>query len=415
MTDASDLVVEEDGSLAATHAEALNRLAAHAGSYKFAVDLPGMLVLRRLGAQEEDSPRVLMAGEIVTRMTVMEVINTIAMAQWRGKLSIYGPDAIRSMAIDGGTLKYATSNSVDDRLGEVIFQAGLVGRADLEEMLQEVSADRRVGELLVERGIVDQAQLFQLLQRQAEQIFYNALLTASGYYVFVLPVDDDEPPSTTIHVPIQGLLMEGVQRIDEMALFRSKIPSGRLVPVHARPVPAGRRLEEDHLLVLDCIDGTKTIDEIARESALGTFRTNKAIYHLLQQRFIELHSGRHASREVILDLVGRFNEVMQDIFVAVATYGGVEQTRTTLDSWIIGSGYGPVFGDGIDEMGCIDAERVVAALQDVELDNPIEALLQALHELAAFTLFSATTALPREQELILARDVNARLKAIRVE
>ena len=50
----------------------------------------------------------------------------------------------------------------------------------------------------------------------------------------------------------------------------------------------------------------------------------------------------------------------------------------------------------------------------VEADNPMEALHQALHELAAFALFAATTTLPRDQELALSRDVNTRLKRIRV-
>ena len=45
-------------------------------------------------------------------------------------------------------------------------------------------------------------------------------------------------------------------------------------------------------------------------------------------------------------------------------------------------------------------------------DNP--ALHQALHELAAFALFAATTTLPRDQELALSRDVNTRLKRLRI-
>lgn len=40
----------------------------------------------------------------------------------------------------------------------------------------------------------------------------------------------------------------------------------------------------------------------------------------------------------------------------------------------------------------------------------MDALHQALHELAAFALFSAAATLPRDQELTLARDVNRRLE-----
>ena len=51
---------------------------------------------------------------------------------------------------------------------------------------------------------------------------------------------------------------------------------------------------------------------------------------------------------------------------------------------------------------------------EVDIENPMEALHQALHELSAFALFAATTTLPRDQELALSRDVNTRLKRIRI-
>jgi hypothetical protein len=72
------------------------------------------------------------------------------------------------------------------------------------------------------------------------------------------------------------------------------------------------------------------------------------------------------------------------------------------------------FGSEVEEDGSINTDHVVDVLKLVQSDHPIEGLHQALHELAAFALFSATTNLPRGQELSLARDVNRRLKAIRL-
>ncbi len=64
--------------------------------------------------------------------------------------------------------------------------------------------------------------------------------------------------------------------------------------------------------------------------------------------------------------------------------------------------------------GSIDVRRVIASLKTIDHPHPLEALHQGLHELAAFALFAATTSLPRDQELVLSRDVNRRLKAIRL-
>jgi hypothetical protein len=113
-------------------------------------------------------------------------------------------------------------------------------------------------------------------------------------------------------------------------------------------------------------------------------------------------------------LVGEFNMVLRDIFMAVATYGGVDQTRSTLEAWISGSGYGPIFGERVDEDGALEPDFVVEAMLAINVENPMEGLLQALHELSAFALFAATTTLPRDQELALSRDVAQRLKRIRL-
>ncbi len=407
MSDRPRIVIDREGKL---HADdgARRRLARRAGDFELAAVLPGLVFML-----EKDGPKVAMAGEILTRMTVMEIGNMIASAAWRGELHVIG-EHHRAMRFDQGALKGARSNAPDDRLGEVLFRGGVLTRAQVREIAEKVGPDMRFGELCVKGGYVDAGELYTYLQKQAQDVFFNALIVDEGAYVFVVGDEVAADESTTVHLPVQSLLMEGVQRIDEMVLFRDKIPHAELCPKRRTDAPKPKKLDDAALKVLDLTDGRRTIDDIARETALGEFVTTKAVYHLLQQKQIELKTPSNLDPDAVRTLVGRFNDVLQDIFMAVATYGGLEQTRMTLDAWIQGSGYGPYFGEGVDEFGTIEAERVVSALEGVETERPLEALHQALHELAAFALFSATTALPRDQELTLARDVNARLKVIRV-
>lgn len=407
------IVVDSSGTVRATGSTVTKRLRDCAGEYQLVVASGGMLVLR--SAATNAGARVMMAGEIINRMTMMEVINIVATANYRGELHVLGGGPTRMLAFDQGALKHARSESVHDRLGEVMFRTGTISRADLEAVLADPAGSRRFGERCVERGLIDSKKLFEQLQKQAEQIFFSALLAAEGHYLFLLPDEKTaEPYPATVHVPIQGLLMEGVQRIDEMALFRDKIPNGDVRP---RRVPDAkeRKIDDTARRVFGLSDGTRTIDQIARETGLGEFLTTKGVYHLLQAGMVTLKSGGDVDVESVKRLVNRFNEVLQDVFVAVATYGGLAQTRATLEAWIVGSGYDAYFGPGVDDFGAIDAQHVGHAIKEIEHERPLEALHQALHELAAFALFSATTGLPRDQELSLARDVNARLKAIRID
>ena len=400
------IVIDRQGNLHADE-DARVRLGRRAGDFELAAVLPGLVFML-----EKDGPKVAMAGEILTRMTVMEIGNMIASAAWRGELHVIG-EHHRAMRFDQGALKGARSNSPDDRLGEVLFRAGVLTRDQVQEIASQVGPKARFGELCVKGGYVDAGELYNYLQKQAQDVFFNALIVDEGSYVFVTG-DGAGDESTTVHLPVQALLMEGVQRIDEMALFRDKIPNAELCPERRADAPEAKKLDSVAERVLELSDGRRSIDDIARITGYGEFQTTKAVYHLLQQKQVDLRTPSNVDPDAVRTLVGRFNDVLQDVFMAVATYGGLDQTRMTLDAWIQGSGYGPYFGEGVDEFGAIDPERVVTALEGVTAEHPLEALHQALHELAAFALFSATTTLPRDQELTLARDVNVRLKAIRI-
>ena len=355
-----------------------------------------------------------MAGEIVSRTSMLEVVSVIANSNWTGELTVQGADGSeRTLRFDQGAMEYARSTHPDDMLGEVLFRAGAIDRDTLDRLLRRITPERRIGELCLDEEIVTQEELYAHLQKQAEQIFYGSLLVDHGAYSF-RTVDEDAPqPAHTVHLSVQGLLMEGVQRIDEMALFRERIPDATFCPRRRETAPP-KRLDDNTIQILELSDGRRTIEDISRLTGLGDFHTTKAVYHLLQQGTVELHTSPNVDTGAVRRLVGRFNDVMRDIFMAVATYGGVDNTRNTLAAWIQGSGYAPYFGEEVDVDGSINPETVVDSIERIESNHPIEALHQALHELAAFALFSATTTLPRDQELMLARDINRQLKAIRL-
>src|SRR5690606_24065596 len=200
---------------------------------------------------------------------------------WRGDLHVLGGAAHRILSFDQGALKHAFSTSPDDRLGQVLFRSGLIPKEILDQLLDEGErSGARLGELLVSRGLVESRALFQLLQRQAEQIFYGALVVDDGQYAFLLPSEDQTPPPHTLHVPIQGLLMEGVQRIDEMALFRDVIPSNQLCPVRKEGAqPKSKELDPTAKRVLEVVDGRRNILELGIATGLDEFATTKAVYH----------------------------------------------------------------------------------------------------------------------------------------
>ncbi|MET0283316.1 MAG: DUF4388 domain-containing protein, partial [Polyangiales bacterium] len=212
----------QDGRLVSSTPESAPKLLKEPGDYRvFPGPLQSYLMMRHT-----DDPRargrVLMMGELVNRMTVVEIINLVTSTSWNGELHIASPEGTRVLTIAQGALKHARTEIGRERIGELLVRAGLLERVQLEQLLPKKPADQRFGQLLVQRGLLDEEQLFKQLQAQTETIFYAAMLVETGLYWFVVPPENAPAPPTTFHLSIQGLLMEGVQRIDEMALYRER-------------------------------------------------------------------------------------------------------------------------------------------------------------------------------------------------
>ena len=392
------------------------RLAEHAGEYRIHEGPGGMVLMTRLAPDGRGRGRVLMMGEIISRMTVVEVINVVTSTNWRGELHIVGPLGRRILTVDQGALKHAQTDFETERLGEVLVRAGLVPRAELLPRLAQKSPEQRFGQLLVSQGVLDQGTLFKQLQNQAETIFYASLLEERGAYWFVAPPEDAPAPPTTVHLQIQGLLMEGVQRIDEMALYRERIPHNRFFPTALSEAPKSKleSLEPEAQRVYGLCDGARNIDDLARESGLGEFPTLKALYHLARANLITLRRGPTVDAKAAQKLVRQFNDIVRDVFMVVATFGKMEGASRALSSWLETSPHASVLGSRVDIDGTLDAQAIAQRLEESGLEDPMLALHQALHELAAYALFTASGGLPRHEEQALARDINHRLKQLRL-
>ena len=398
----------QDGRLSSVGAGASPQLLKETGEYRVSGGPHQNFLFTRHSADDRQRARVLMMGELVNRMSVVEIINLVTSTHWTGELHVESPEGTRVLTIAQGALKHARSEIERERIGELLVRAGLLERARLVELLPKKAVDQRFGQLLVQRGLLDEEQLFKQLQQQTEAIFYASMLVESGMYWFIAPPPSAAPPPTTFHLSIQGLLMEGVQRIDEMALYRERIPHNRVYPAEK---PSAKRdgLDASMLALLDLCNGARSIDELIRLSGIGEFLTIKAVYNMSRSGQLQIRRGPTLDGVATRRMVRQFNEIVRDVFVVVATYGAMERASRALSSWLVQSPHALVLGEQVDVDGTLDPAQVIDLLQRASSDDPMQDLHRGLHELAAYALFVASNGIPRNEERALARDVNHRL------
>lgn len=428
------VVIDHEGGLEVER-EARMRLRAYAGRYRLVANAPGLVILRRElpgeeGAQDLDEldslldfeadepaaapPRVLMAGEIVSAMSLFQIIEVIGERGWQGDLHVLtGDDSSFELTFDQGALTHARSNHPEDRLGELLLRENVITRQQLTDMLWEVTAERRLGQVCLDLGVLDRETLFSYLQKQVEAIFHRTLLVPDGGYVFNTPDPARAPADLKVHLPVRALLMIGVQRLDELELYRQLIPGGDvcLEPVIA---PDSADLDDAQMVVIAASDGDTTITQIAKESGLGDYATTKAAYHLVKRRIARVRARSRIDEAVVRRVTESFSDIVRDIFLAISAHGDPEPSRRMLEAWITGSGYEGAFGDHVVQDGTIDPTVVLRNLHAARDDDPVAGFHHIAHELVSFALFCAGSALPREDELRLSRQVNRRLQDIRI-
>ncbi len=405
-----DVFVDPDGTLTVRGADAQSRLQSRNGEYAILPSPPDLILLRRVSSMHSGS-RVLLSGEIVERGTLLEIIQFVASANWTGELLVVENDTRRSILFDTGTVILATSNFPAERLGEVLYKYGAITRQQFDDALKMMGPARRLGDIVVQKGWLKPNDLFAMLQKQVEEIFYATLAMAKGTFIFARGIDVAEIP-VRVNLPAPGLLMEGVQRIDEWSYFREKIPDSNMVVMAVPGKEPGN--ERNCARVMAAMDGIRTVEEIARETGLGEFETTKAVFSLMQMGAAQIRKPPTA-KDALLSHVEGFNEVLRDVHRTVDASGVGDEARATLSMFLQGGGaFDVLFANaGPLDDGSFDPRVLVANLSRLHTDDPVRVIQQALHDYVAFALFAAGSVLRREDHQSLARRVQDRLTVLR--
>ena len=193
--------------------------AAHRGRAYALLNAPEMLML---GVDEArflpEDHAVILLGDL-SRITFPEIVSLITQGRVSGVLRVYGRTATRTVVFGSGEVCGASSERVSERLGEVAVRMGSMKREDLDMVSREAGDPRRAGRLAVERGLMSERDLWNAVQEHVTTIFQAILLeTQAGFLLTAEPFDAS---LTVPGLSAEGLLMEGVRRLDELSLLRS--------------------------------------------------------------------------------------------------------------------------------------------------------------------------------------------------
>jgi hypothetical protein len=230
---------------------------------------------------------MIMTGDL-GEVAPSELLNFLQQGRRTGVLLSRADEVERALVMIDGDVARACSSSPAERLGEILAHTGLTDHQRVEEALaqQKGGAQKRIGQLLVDKGALAPDALFRGLRAQCVEIFLGFLVARSGAFAFLRGLDESKLP-VRLELETQALLLDGLRRLDEMELYRTRVPSAEAVP-H----PTGKRLQEampaEAYQLLALVDGKRTMAELATITALGEFEATKAAYRLIEQGYLRL-------------------------------------------------------------------------------------------------------------------------------
>lgn len=413
------LDIDPHGRVAPGSNEVRTALGERAGRFEWLPSAPDLLVARRTPASSGASPRprVLLAGDL-SGFPITDFFAFAHQARLTGVLHVVSAEAERAVAFKDGEVRSSRSTVVGERIGEVALKLGLITEPQLTQAMGE---QRLLGKALVERGFLTSNDLWRCFHEQITAVFHAILLLRSGIFWLV---DEDLPDlsSAPQSVSTQALLMDGIRRIDELSLFKARIPGPgaflrRLSP--SRPVTL--QPVEQQLLAL--VDGQRTVAQVAGAAHMGEFDATKVLYHLAEAGYLQsveepvIATGAGQGARLSA-LAAGYAELLRLVTAAVpagARPGFLDAVATQLRD--PRAPFAPIFRGLVPAPdGALDPAALLANIGGLQPLPPEEEtprlVAEALGELLFFYLFVAGERLPREADETLGALVRRKLTAL---
>ncbi|HET9594742.1 MAG TPA: DUF4388 domain-containing protein, partial [Anaeromyxobacteraceae bacterium] len=190
----------------------------------------------------------------------------------------HAPLRRKAISFRDGRVVFASSSDPSDRLGPVLWRAGLLGREDLDRVAGLVRAGRPLGQVLVEEKLLGSAQVYEGIVRQVREIVLGCFCEPEGEFVF-REGPHDERNAVRLPERTRELFLAGVRRAEEVDALRQDVPDLEAPLVSAGGAPAGPDLLAERLLAL--ADG-RPLRQALQEAQLGIYDGLRAAVALVR-------------------------------------------------------------------------------------------------------------------------------------
>lgn len=276
-----------------------------------------------------------------------------------GTLEVTSGSLVKKIYIQNGDIIFATSNSDEDSLGNILRREGRITEEQHENSLELVKkTGKQQGAALVELGYLAPRDLFSVFKSQVKKIIIDLFKLEAGTFRFH-EGDYSIEDVIRLNFSAANLIYQGIKNIKDAEVIQGFFPSFKAV-LRLSPDPMDLfqdiQLDENDRSVLAYINGEHTIENIITLSPLDKLETLKVLNILLSSNIVIDASEFEA--EEFGDDVDLVAEVIEE---AKGTVG--EQTVEAPDDFV------ERINEIYDSLGNIGYYEVLGLKEDASLSD----------------------------------------------
>ena len=335
-----------------------------------------------------NADKVLMAG-LVEEVGIVDLLSFFNMFRKSGLLQFTLPGGSKELYFQNGEIVYATSTFPEEEIGEILYSLGKFDREILHGARQFANGEIPLGKILADQGIITSQDLWAATKSQVETIAYNLFAFHEGSFVFT-GVKLEEDKIISLSMTTQNLIMEGLRRVDERAVYMQKVKSLDAMPVATGKMPNDLDSVSQRMVAL-VQSGVSDVNELLRRSGSGEFDALRLLSQLVERGVVKMEEAPTVAVEGVLgEVVKIFNGVLVAMHRVVSAKN--PQFRVEISRFLrdLPQPYSYVFRQtALKEDGSIDGGRVLANLAGLEEGDKLRLLSEALSELVYMECIAA--------------------------
>lgn len=224
-------------------------------------------------------------------LNLSSVLQLIAHENLTGVLKIKRKNEVVNIGILDSQITGAFYERGDkaDRLENYLVRSGLI-KKNLFDMIQEIHQEtkRPIMTIIIEDQYLTMEQIQRIIAFKIQEVIDEVFTWLDGAFKFE-PGSVIYPRSMLkVRMNIESMVLEAARRSDEWPKIKKAIPSADLVYKKIEKPELKLKLTEDQERLINMLDGSRCVDDLAEISGLGRFQTYYNLHHLVTTGQIEL-------------------------------------------------------------------------------------------------------------------------------